>query len=347
AETTSFGAGDANIWVFKTDELGKTCTFDAAGNCLDKSDPNKIRFVKNLGTAGAESVYSAYEIKKLNNEGYVLTGYTTNSSGNIDLLLMKIDEYGNGPAGYGSCGVCGNGIAELAAGEECDDGNSDPNDLCNACKLTFCGDQATQLPDGKGIFEACDDGMHCSNGAQCSVSSDCGAGTDGVCKPRSGGGCDEWCIEQLLGLKITSVVFSPDKIKADENPSQFQVVVDSVEFGPATIDVSVNDAVTGKTMQSFAPLATYNLVAGSQAIDLGSLVDFSQMGLKEGGSYKAVVKIVLVSNTSLNDFGSAFFTVSSQQSDTTAVAVPDFNLLLLPVLLAGALGVLAGSKRTA
>jgi cysteine-rich repeat protein len=52
--------------------------------------------------------------------------------------------------GDGDVGECGNAVVE--PGEQCDDGNGDPFDGCNACKKTNCGDGA--LEPG----EQCDDG---------------------------------------------------------------------------------------------------------------------------------------------------------------------------------------------
>ncbi|MBF94599.1 MAG: hypothetical protein CMH58_05495 [Myxococcales bacterium] len=45
---------------------------------------------------------------------------------------------------------CGDGV--LGVGEECDDGDDDPSDACHECRSTFCGDG--QLQGGEG----CDDG---------------------------------------------------------------------------------------------------------------------------------------------------------------------------------------------
>ena len=45
---------------------------------------------------------------------------------------------------------CGDGV--LGVGEECDDGDEDPTDACHECRLTFCGDG--HLQGGEG----CDDG---------------------------------------------------------------------------------------------------------------------------------------------------------------------------------------------
>ena len=72
-----------------------------------------------------------------------------------------------GPCTPYSCGVCnaacsliecGDGVQECT--EECDDGNTDPEDGCDAdCKFEFCGDGTIQdglLPTD--LHEECDDG---------------------------------------------------------------------------------------------------------------------------------------------------------------------------------------------
>ena len=66
--------------------------------------------------------------------------------------------------------ICGNGAVET--GEQCDDGNQNPNDACNnQCQLTRCGDGIVQNPNGNGQNEECDDGNTnnndaCSNSCQ-------------------------------------------------------------------------------------------------------------------------------------------------------------------------------------
>lgn len=51
--------------------------------------------------------------------------------------------------------ICGDAYANSAAGEECDDGNSELNDRCfNDCTLNVCGDGILSSLD-----EECDDGQ--------------------------------------------------------------------------------------------------------------------------------------------------------------------------------------------
>ncbi|MBI3245077.1 MAG: DUF4215 domain-containing protein [Deltaproteobacteria bacterium] len=55
---------------------------------------------------------------------------------------------------------CGNFMVEPALGETCDDGNTNPNDACNACAKNICGD-GVQNP----AAEQCDDGNTSDNDA--------------------------------------------------------------------------------------------------------------------------------------------------------------------------------------
>ncbi len=68
--------------------------------------------------------------------------------------------------------VCGNGIQEN--GEECDDGNSANGDECSAlCRVEFCGDGEAQEAQN----ETCDNGSTCSQNPSiaCSTDADCNA----------------------------------------------------------------------------------------------------------------------------------------------------------------------------
>ncbi|MEO1271139.1 MAG: MopE-related protein, partial [Myxococcota bacterium] len=57
--------------------------------------------------------------------------------------------------GYRAAIVCGNSIED--PGEECDDGDREDNDGCNArCEMEFCGDGVPQ----DGLGEVCDDGVN-------------------------------------------------------------------------------------------------------------------------------------------------------------------------------------------
>jgi cysteine-rich repeat protein len=86
--------------------------------------------------------------------------------------------------------ACGDGNTNEAAGEECDDGGTSPNDGCNAiCDLEFCGDGIIQ----SGIGEECDNAGANSDTTpdacrtNCSLPS-CG---DGVTDPTNSEQCDD------------------------------------------------------------------------------------------------------------------------------------------------------------
>lgn len=112
---------------------------------------------------------------------------------------------------------CGNGV--LNNGEHCDDGNQVDDDECtNSCTLTFCGDGATQQPNGQGTggpqndgIEACDDGNlvnddSCDNNCESTIQGPCGNGIVNIgeqCDDSNtvnGDGCDSLCqIEPFCG----------------------------------------------------------------------------------------------------------------------------------------------------
>lgn len=76
------------------------------------------------------------------------------------------DGAANGDLGTESCRTncelprCGDEIVDVAMGEECEDGNTDPSDDCVSCRHAFCGDGVVQA----GV-EICDDGAGNSNEA--------------------------------------------------------------------------------------------------------------------------------------------------------------------------------------
>lgn len=106
-------------------------------------------------------------------EAAVLFG-VDDASGLGDVDADEYSEWGRavGPDGYNSTwtldvtgAVCGNGAIE--GSEECDDGNTTPEDGCSdTCLNEFCGDDVVQA----GLGETCDDG-----------------------NTVSGDGCDEFC----------------------------------------------------------------------------------------------------------------------------------------------------------
>ena len=83
---------------------------------------------------------------------------------------LTTDQRGNprhGPCDMGAFefGSCGDGILQITAGEQCDDGNQNNNDAClNTCVAASCGDGIVQT----GV-EGCDDN-NTTNGDGCSTS---------------------------------------------------------------------------------------------------------------------------------------------------------------------------------
>ncbi|MBI4163144.1 MAG: lamin tail domain-containing protein [Candidatus Aenigmarchaeota archaeon] len=78
--------------------------------------------------------------------GMITKGYT--------LILSKGTNAAN--KNFGNLkDFCGDGIK--SGTEECDDGNQNNNDTCtNKCKLTFCGDNIVQKPNGQNQTESCE-----------------------------------------------------------------------------------------------------------------------------------------------------------------------------------------------
>lgn len=99
---------------------------------------------------------------------------------------------------------CWNWITEF--GEECDDGNNNPNDECDTtgtapnsfgeCTKTWCGDGIAQSPSGYGGLEQCDEGWHCADGTACFFQDNkyCADGSDCTFRPEITG-CDEFCVQ--------------------------------------------------------------------------------------------------------------------------------------------------------
>ncbi|MBU0648787.1 hypothetical protein KJ969_01610 [Patescibacteria group bacterium] len=103
--------------------------------------------------------------------------------------------------------ICGN--SSLGDGEDCDDGNRRSGDGCSAeCLLegsnpgpmAICGNGTAEIRLG----EDCDDGRDCSDGSICLSNIDCAGIGDEQCRPRSGDGCSEKCLNEgtypCLGL---------------------------------------------------------------------------------------------------------------------------------------------------
>lgn len=79
--------------------------------------------------------------------------------------------------------VCGDG--DKGPGEDCDDGDDDPDDGCDSCQLTSCGDR--KLDDG----EACDDGQNGDPDDGCTDDCALPACGDGFVQPSLGEQCDK------------------------------------------------------------------------------------------------------------------------------------------------------------
>ena len=341
-KTGSFGA-DENVFVVKTDASGQSCS-DGSALCTNGS----LQFVRVYGGAYPDAGYSIKETKDAAgaSTGYVITG----SYGNItdsDLWLLKLDRYGNGP---GTCGFCGNSVLETGSGEECDDGLAGGNaDLCTdgtatghpdgvlttACRMTFCGDKIVQALNGRGIVEECDDGMHCASGTACTLDAQCAGSGDQKCIARSGGGCDGVCKAQLSQLKIGKIVLEPKVLAVGTDAGQFLAEIDSTEVGTAKFLITVFDAGPGKEVLANS-LEGHSLFLGYQAVDLNPLIDFS---LLQEGSYKVEVTVKHETNPNFSDSKQEFFTVSIERS-ANASAVPEIDLLLLPLVLLAALGLM-------
>ena len=95
--------------------------------------------------------------------------------------------------------VCGN--SDLGDGEDCDDGNRRSGDGCSPeClregsrpgPLGVCGNGTAETDLG----EDCDDGRMCANAAACVSNIDCAGIGDGQCRPRSGDGCSQICLNE-------------------------------------------------------------------------------------------------------------------------------------------------------
>jgi len=81
--------------------------------------------------------------------------------------------------------MCGDGVANATAGEECDDGNVVSDDGCDAtCILEFCGDGIIQ----PGIGEVCDDGAET---ATCDIDCTLPLCGDGIRNKQAGEKCDD------------------------------------------------------------------------------------------------------------------------------------------------------------
>ena len=111
------------------------------------------------------------------------------------------DEGGETATCNADCSVpsCSNGVFELNAGEQCDDGNANANDDCtNVCVAAVCGD-STVWNQGAGS-EACDEG-----GETATCNADCSVPfcSNGVVELNAGEQCDDGGLDQGDGCSAT------------------------------------------------------------------------------------------------------------------------------------------------
>ena len=147
-------------------------------------------------------------------------------------------------------GFCGDG--SLGPGEQCDDGNTDNNDLCrNNCQLPFCGDGIQD--DG----EECDDGNQinddaCKNDCTTNV---CGDGVieDGVEECDDGNnfnldGCNQFCQIEFCGDGINQLPLGEqcDDGNTNDNDACNNDCTDNV-CGDGFIETGVEQCDDGNT----------------------------------------------------------------------------------------------------
>jgi len=116
------------------------------------------------------------------NPGYPSVYYISGMGGGVDRKpLLKT--------------ICSDGIVD--PGEECDDGNIEPRDMCSeTCTITFCGDGYLQNPNGAGTGgpanygrEECDDGNNIS-----------------------GDGCSSNCVIESCIVPVDGLIITEDTI---------------------------------------------------------------------------------------------------------------------------------------
>ena len=163
--------------------------------------------------ANGDEIAVAWSAEKgeFNPQDQLNTVYTCTSNGTIELDLNVTDNVSMADDNTQcdtqksitveciSKAVCGNNIKE--EGEECEDGNTAPNDGCDeACNIEYCGDEKTQ----DGIGEECDppNGVSCND--ECKIIG-CGNGTielEEECDDNNRencDGCNELCKLEVCG----------------------------------------------------------------------------------------------------------------------------------------------------
>jgi hypothetical protein len=250
--------------------------------------------------------------------------------------------------------VCGDGVIQSPNGlgtggplddgdEDCDDGaNGDDTDQCfDDCTFTFCGDLTVQSPNGEGTGGPLDDGFE-----QCEADVDCANPLE-VCQ------ADCTCLVPLVGqpfLRITRFYADPLVFSAPDPaalPNRFSdIIVRVLNSGEAPenlrVELQVFDPVTNERILD--PPASGCGVVGvgaecelerDAASDDFPLLDISSL---EPGAYKLQAS-ALDSIGAVHDKEAVFFAVARP------VSLPEFSVLLLPLVAFSVLAVLFLSKR--
>ena len=190
--TKSFGNGDMDVWLIKTDGNGQSCSnFTTDGNCSESS----TKWVRAFGTSGNDYGNAVYECT---DGGYIITG---KSGRNPSILLIKTDSNGDqeweniygssvNDGGYYVEQIQDSGI--LLIGKENSSGNTDLSlikvDMDGNIELhnTFGGTE----PDVGYYFSGTDDGGFIIAGATQSYGN--GQWDDMWLIKSSAGGSMEW-----------------------------------------------------------------------------------------------------------------------------------------------------------
>lgn len=204
---------DAKSEVSTYSASGGTYTYYglyAAGEAFDaygESDDREVIVLMTDGLwscedCGASQIDPALAACRLKDEGveiYTVALYSGSES-NLSIDDDFCENYQNSDGTWmdeeeWAASLCGNGVVDDVAGEECDDGNSNNNDACtNSCTSAVCGDGVVQSG------EVCDDG-----GDSATCDSDCTAVScgDGYANSAAGEDCDETS-SSGSGIRCTS-----------------------------------------------------------------------------------------------------------------------------------------------
>ena len=109
--TNSFGAGENDVWLIKTDEYGDTCDYMSGGGECDAAFPDKKMWVKTFGSPEGDFGHS---VRQTDDGGYIVSGSRELIS---DAWLIKTDEYGD--------------TCDYSVGGECDEVPPNPKKWVN------------------------------------------------------------------------------------------------------------------------------------------------------------------------------------------------------------------------